>query len=78
MENFNNLGISKEILSNLKFLDFLSPTPVQQKAIQPGFEGKDIIAIANTGTGKTAAFLLPILQQMSTCQRPLFCICLLF
>ena len=65
MENFNNLGISKEILSNLKFLNFLSPTPVQQKAIQPGFEGKDIIAIANTGTGKTAAFGIPIIERLN-------------
>ena len=65
MENFNNLGISKEILSNLKFLNFLSPTPVQQKAIQPGFEGKDIIAIANTGTGKTAAFGIPVIERLN-------------
>ena len=55
-----NLGIS-----NLKFLNFLSPTPVQQKAIQPGFEGKDIIAIANTGTGKTAAFGIPIIERLN-------------
>ena len=65
MENFNNLGISKEILSNLKFLNFLRPTPVQQKAIKPGFEGKDIIAIANTGTGKTAAFGIPIIERLN-------------
>ncbi len=65
MENFDNLGISKEILSNLKFLNFLRPTPVQQKAIQPGFEGKDIIAIANTGTGKTAAFGIPIIERLN-------------
>ena len=65
MENFYNLGISKEILSNLKFLKLLKPTPVQQQAIQPGSEGKDILAIANTGTGKTAAFGIPIIQRLN-------------
>ena len=64
MQNFSNLGISKKILSNLKFLKFFKPTPVQQRAIQPGFEGKDILAIANTGTGKTAAFCIPIIQRL--------------
>ena len=65
MQNFHNLGISKEILSNLKFLKLLKPTPVQQQAIKPGFEGKDILAIANTGTGKTAAFGIPIIERLN-------------
>ena len=65
MENFNNLGVSKEILLNLKFLKLLKPTPVQQQAIKPGFDGKDILAIANTGTGKTAAFGIPIIERLN-------------
>ena len=65
MENFYKLGISKEILSNLKFLKLSKPTPVQQQAIRPGCEGKDILAIANTGTGKTAAFGIPILEALA-------------
>ena len=65
MENFGKLGISKEILSNLKFLNLSHPTPVQQQAIRPGFEGKDILAIANTGTGKTAAFGIPIIERLN-------------
>ena len=65
MEKFDKLGISKEILSNLKFLNLSHPTPVQQKAIRPGFEGKDILAIANTGTGKTAAFGIPIIERLN-------------
>ena len=65
MENFDKLGISKEILSNLKFLNLSHPTPVQQQAIRPGFEGKDILAIANTGTGKTAAFGIPIIERLN-------------
>ena len=65
MENFYKLGISKEILSNLKFLNLSNPTPVQQQAIRPGFEGKDILAIANTGTGKTAAFGIPVIERLN-------------
>ena len=65
MENFNKLGISNEILSNLKSLNLLKPTPVQQRAIQPGLEGSDILAIANTGTGKTAAFGIPIIERLN-------------
>ena len=65
MENFDKLGISKEILSNLKFLNLSNPTPVQQQAIRPGFEGKDILAIANTGTGKTSAFGIPIIERLN-------------
>ena len=65
MENFDKLGISEEILSNLKFLNLSHPTPVQQQAIRPGFEGKDILAIANTGTGKTAAFGIPIIERLN-------------
>ena len=65
MENFDKLGISKEILSNLKFLNLSHPTPVQQQAIRPGFKGKDILAIANTGTGKTAAFGIPIIERLN-------------
>ncbi|MFL2679816.1 MAG: DEAD/DEAH box helicase [Alphaproteobacteria bacterium] len=65
MEKFSNLGVSKELLINLKSLKLINPTPVQQQAIQPGIEGKDILAIANTGTGKTAAFGIPIIQKLN-------------
>ncbi len=65
MENFLNLGISKEIITNLNYLKLFKPTPVQQHAIKPAFDGKDILAIANTGTGKTAAFGIPIIQKLN-------------
>tara|TARA_X000000950_G_scaffold263811_1_gene336426 strand:- start:12117 stop:13394 length:1278 start_codon:yes stop_codon:yes gene_type:complete len=65
MKDFYKTGISKEILTNLNFLKLLRPTPVQQKAIKPGCEGKDILAIANTGTGKTAAFAIPIIERLN-------------
>ncbi len=65
MSNFNNLGISKEILFNLSNLRLISPTPIQKKAIIPALEGKDILANAKTGTGKTAAFGIPIIQKLN-------------
>ena len=64
MTNFNTLGISKEILFNLKNLGLITPTPIQKEAIIPVLEGKDILANAKTGTGKTAAFGIPLIQKL--------------
>jgi ATP-dependent RNA helicase RhlE len=58
------MGLAPEILSALGDLGFTSPTPIQQAAIPIGITGRDIIGSASTGTGKTAAFLIPILQQL--------------
>ena len=65
MSNFNTLGISKEILFNLNNLKLTNPTPIQKKAIIPALEGKDILANAKTGTGKTAAFGIPLIQKLN-------------
>ena len=65
MSNFNTLGISKEILFNLNNLRLTNPTPIQKKAIIPALEGKDILANAKTGTGKTAAFGIPLIQKLN-------------
>lgn len=65
MSNFNALGISKEILFNLNNLRLINPTPIQEKAIIPALEGKDILANAKTGTGKTAAFGIPLIQKLN-------------
>ncbi|MFP3921005.1 MAG: DEAD/DEAH box helicase [Dichotomicrobium sp.] len=51
-------------------LDYNAPTPIQQQAIPPLLRGKDILALAQTGTGKTAAFTLPILERLSADKRP--------
>lgn len=59
--SFVNLNLHQNIL---KALDYKHPTPIQQKAIPIILEGKDVIASAQTGTGKTAAFVLPILQRL--------------
>ena len=64
-QTFADLGIAPEILQILNGLKITSPTPIQHQAIPTGLEGKDIIGIAQTGTGKTFAFGLPLLQRLS-------------
>ena len=62
--NFSSLALDKPLTDAVKELGYESPTPIQQQAIPAILEGKDIMAGAQTGTGKTAAFALPILQQL--------------
>ena len=62
---FDELAISDELLDALDDMGFEKATPIQAKAIPPALEGKDVLAVAQTGTGKTAAFLLPILDKLS-------------
>ncbi|MDI6732119.1 MAG: DEAD/DEAH box helicase [Candidatus Margulisbacteria bacterium] len=63
--NFFGLGIAPGILDILKKLKFTVPTPIQQKAIPVAIEGKDIIGVAQTGTGKTLAFGIPLIQRLA-------------
>jgi ATP-dependent RNA helicase RhlE len=63
-KTFSNLGIAPNILSCLQKLHFLHPTPIQQKAIPIGVSGEDLIGIAQTGTGKTLAFAVPMIQRV--------------
>jgi ATP-dependent RNA helicase RhlE len=62
--SFSSLALDKSLTDAIKALGYESPTPIQQKAIPAILDGKDIMAGAQTGTGKTAAFALPILQQL--------------
>lgn len=62
---FYGLNIAPGILKRLEELNFKIPTPIQQKAIPHGVAGEDIIGIAQTGTGKTLAFAIPVMQQIS-------------
>jgi len=64
-EGFSGLGIAPGILDILAKLKFTVPTPIQQKGIPIGVEGKDIIGIAQTGTGKTLAFGIPMVQRLA-------------
>lgn len=64
MTHFNELGLSEKILGAVEHLGYTEPTPVQEKAIPLILEGRDLIAAAKTGTGKTAAFSLPALDTL--------------
>ena len=66
---FAELGLNEQILEGVEALGFTVPTPVQSKAIPEVLAGRDIIASAQTGTGKTAAFALPILQVIAEASR---------
>lgn len=61
---FRALGLDPRLLKAIADAGYTEPTPIQNKAIPAAMKGKDLVGIAQTGTGKTAAFLLPILQQM--------------
>lgn len=61
---FGDLGISIDLLKILKNQNLINPTPIQAKCISIGLEGKDIVGIAQTGTGKTLAFGLPVIEQI--------------
>ncbi|TDE03551.1 DEAD/DEAH box helicase [Flavobacterium hiemivividum] len=63
--SFNSLGLSDALLKAISKKGYTTPSPIQQKAIPPILEGKDVLASAQTGTGKTAGFTLPILQTLS-------------
>ena len=62
---FSNLGLCKPIIQAIEDLGYTAPTPIQSQAIPIIMSGKDLIATAQTGTGKTAAFVLPILQAFN-------------
>jgi ATP-dependent RNA helicase RhlE len=63
MKDFSSFGLSAELLRGIQDLGFVEPTPIQIQAIPPAMAGRDVLACAMTGSGKTAAFLLPILQR---------------
>ncbi|WP_027125405.1 DEAD/DEAH box helicase [Gelidibacter mesophilus] len=63
--SFNSLGLSDALLKAVSKQGYTSPSPIQQKAIPLILEGKDVLASAQTGTGKTAGFTLPLLQLLS-------------
>src|SRR5881398_140242 len=68
--DFSQLGLAPAQLSACKSLGYNEPTPIQRQAIPVILSGRDVIGCAETGTGKTAAFLLPILQKISERPRP--------
>ena len=67
--SFNSLGLSDALLKAISKKGYSTPSPIQKKAIPPILEGNDVLASAQTGTGKTAGFTLPILQILSQGQQ---------
>ncbi len=62
--SFSSFGLHPDILRGVKDLGFTRPTPIQHDAIPPAMDGRDVLAAAQTGSGKSAAFLLPILHRL--------------
>jgi ATP-dependent RNA helicase RhlE len=62
---FDDLPLSAFLKETIKAIGYTTPTPIQAEAIPLVVEGRDLIGLAQTGTGKTAAFVLPILQKLS-------------
>ena len=69
MKVFENLGLTQEYLSSVEKMGYTEPTPIQVAAIPPLLEGRDLIGQAQTGTGKTAAFMLPLLQRLDQSKK---------
>jgi ATP-dependent RNA helicase RhlE len=70
LTNFNDLALGEKVLRALNHEGYATPTPIQTKAIPPLLSGRDLLGIAQTGTGKTAAFALPILERLIRTPRP--------
>lgn len=77
LPKFAELGLSRDLLAGVAAMGYETPTPIQEQAIPRALAGRDIVGCAQTGTGKTAAFVLPILQLMTVsmagdgrCARP--------
>ncbi len=66
---FSGFNLSPRVAAGVDTLGYQQPTPIQQGAIPPIMAGRDVMGLAQTGTGKTAAFALPILQRLETGPR---------
>jgi ATP-dependent RNA helicase DDX47/RRP3 len=75
-KTFAELGVSPELCAACTSLGFKNPTDIQVAAIPPALTGRDIIGIAQTGSGKTAAFSLPILQTLWENPQPFYALML--
>ena len=69
VQNFNDLPLSKDVLKGIKALGYKKPSPIQAQSIMPLLEGKDVIGQAQTGTGKTAAFGIPMVESIVLSDR---------
>ena len=62
MENFKSLNLEQILMDSIAVINFKTPTPIQAQSIPIALEGKDILGTAQTGTGKTAAFGIPLIN----------------
>ena len=69
MENFNSLNLPEALMKSLSRMNFNTPTPIQAQAIPPAMEGRDILGSAQTGTGKTGAFGIPMIAKLMSNSR---------
>ena len=69
MKNFEGFGLSQTMIQSLTKMDYKSPTPIQQKAIPLALDGRDVLGSAQTGTGKTAAFGIPLVESIINSER---------
>src|SRR5437660_499036 len=67
---FEDLGLIAPLLAAVRDEGYANPTPIQARAIPPVIAGRDLLGLAQTGTGKTAAFALPILQRLAAAPAP--------
>jgi len=63
--DFHGLGVSEPLVQDLAKAGLFIPTPIQAQAIPPALVGRDVIGCVQTGTGKTAAFVIPIMQRLA-------------
>jgi ATP-dependent RNA helicase RhlE len=69
MSTFQEMPLQAQLMQALSAKNFVNPTPVQSKSIPPALEGKDVIATAQTGTGKTLAFLIPVMEMLAAAPK---------
>ena len=65
MTKFSDLNLNPKVLKAVEEAGYTTPTPIQAGAIPPALEGRDVLGIAQTGTGKTAGFVLPMLSLLA-------------
>jgi len=66
---FEEFALHTKLLAEVQSMGYTVPTPIQEKSIPPIMAGRDVMGLAQTGTGKTAAFVLPILQRLMSGQH---------
>ncbi len=74
--SFESLGLCKELLDSVSKVGYSTPTEIQRQSIPYGIEGRDLICLAETGSGKTASFALPVIHRLLKAPQPYFALVL--